>query len=129
MGGKANPETLKQENPFGFYMPEQPEARAIGGPVMAGNTYLVGEKGPELFSPNIDGSIVNNMRTEKIYQMLASGKRGRTRIVNLPPQVIEGPKPEVNVNQGPATQAPTISSSNPFDGSRLVTPEIYGISV
>ena len=69
------------------------------------------------------------MRTEKIYQMLASGKKGRTRIVNLPPQVIEGPKPEVNVNQGPATKAPTISSSNPFDGSRLVTPEIYGISV
>jgi len=103
--------------------------RAMGGPVTAGRTYLVGEKGPELFSPNIDGSIVNNMRTEKIYQMLASGKRGRTRIVNLPPQVIEGPKPEVNVNQGPATKAPTISSSNPFDGSRLVTPEIYGISV
>ena len=103
--------------------------RAEGGPVMAGNTYLVGENGPELFSPNIDGSIVNNMRTEKIYQMLASGKKGRTRIVNLPPQVIEGPKPEVNVNQGPATKAPTISSSNPLDGSRLVTPEIYGISV
>ena len=108
--------------------PEAPEARELGGPVTAGRTYLVGEKGPELFSPNIDGSIVNNMRTEKIYQMLASGKRGRTRIVNLPPQVIEGPKPEVNVNQGPATQAPRISSSNPFDGSRLVTPEIYGIS-
>ena len=116
-------------NPFTFSDgSETIQPRAMGGPVMAGNTYLVGENGPELFSPNIDGSIVNNMKTEKIYQMLASGKRGRTRIVNLPPQVIEGPKPEVNVNQGPATKAPTISSSNPFDGSRLVTPEIYGIS-
>jgi len=120
-GQEPTIEFLTDKNIAGF--------RELGGPVTAGRTYLVGEKGPELFSPNIDGSIVNNMRTEKIYQMLASGKRGRTRIVNLPPQVIEGPKPEVNVNQGPATQAPRILSSNPFDGSRLVTPEIYGISV
>ena len=129
MGGKADPETLQQQNPFGFYVPEQPEARAMGGPVKAGNTYLVGERGPELFSPNIDGSIVNNMRTEKIYQMLASGKRGRTRIVELPPQTIEGPKPEVKLPQGPATKAPKISSSNSLDGYRSVTSEIYGIMV
>ena len=31
-GGQANPETLQQENPFGFSLPEQPEARAMGGP-------------------------------------------------------------------------------------------------
>ena len=129
MGGKADPETLQQQNPFGFYVPEQPEARAMGGPVKAGNTYLVGERGPELFSPNIDGSIVNNIRTEKIYQMLASGKRGRTRIVELPPQTIEGPKPEVKLPQGPATKAPKISSSNSLDGYRSVTSEIYGIMV
>ena len=104
-------------------------ARAMGGPVTAGKTYLVGENGPELFSPNIDGSIVNNMRTEKIYQMLASGKRGRTRIVELPPQTIEGPKPEIKLPQGPATKAPKISSSNSLDGYRNVTSEIYGIMV
>lgn len=128
-GGQANPETLQQENPFGFSLPEQPEARVMGGPVIAGNTYLVGEKGPELFSPNIDGSVVNNMRTEKIYQMIASGKKGRTRIVELPPQTIEGPKPEIKLPQGPATKAPKISSSNALDGYRSVTSEIYGIMV
>jgi len=105
------------------------EARAMGGPVMSGNTYLVGERGPELFSPNIDGSIVNNMRTEKIYQMLASGKRGRTRIVELPPQTIEGPKPEIKMPRGPATKAPKISSSNSLDGYRSVSSGIYGIMV
>ena len=89
----------------------------------------MGERGPELFSPNIDGSIVNNMRTEKIYQMLASGKRGRTRIVELPPQTIEGPKPEMKLPQGPATKAPKIPSSNSLDGYRSVTSEIYGIMV
>ena len=117
-------------NPFSFSDgSETIQPRAMGGPVIAGNTYLVGEKGPELFSPNIDGSIVNNMRTEKIYQMIASGKKGRTRIVELPPQTIEGPKPEIKLPQGPATKAPKISSSNSLDGYRSVTSEIYGIMV
>ncbi len=35
-------------------------ARAMGGPVAAGQTYLVGEKGPELFTPAGDGTITPN---------------------------------------------------------------------
>lgn len=35
-------------------------ARAAGGPVAAGHTYLVGEKGPELFTPASDGAITAN---------------------------------------------------------------------
>jgi hypothetical protein len=34
--------------------------RASGGPVTAGTTYLVGEKGPELFTPNTSGAIIPN---------------------------------------------------------------------
>lgn len=34
--------------------------RAIGGPVQAGRTHLVGERGPELFIPSASGSIVPN---------------------------------------------------------------------
>ncbi len=34
--------------------------RASGGPVDAGSPYIVGEKGPELFVPNLAGSIVPN---------------------------------------------------------------------
>lgn len=34
--------------------------RAEGGPVSAGAPYIVGEKGPELFVPNLAGSIVPN---------------------------------------------------------------------
>ena len=34
--------------------------RAAGGPVTAGTTYLVGEKGPELFTPNSTGAIIPN---------------------------------------------------------------------
>lgn len=36
--------------------------RANGGPVMPGRAYLVGENGPELFSPNGGGAIIPNDR-------------------------------------------------------------------
>lgn len=35
-------------------------AKAAGGPVSAGRTYLVGEKGPELYSPSSNGTIIPN---------------------------------------------------------------------
>lgn len=34
--------------------------RAIGGPVSMGKTYMVGEEGPELFTPKNNGSIIPN---------------------------------------------------------------------
>jgi len=37
-------------------------ARAFGGPVQSGKTFLVGEKGPELFTPSANGSIIPNNR-------------------------------------------------------------------
>ena len=36
--------------------------RAVGGPVNAGTSYVVGERGPELFMPNTSGTIVPNNR-------------------------------------------------------------------
>jgi hypothetical protein len=36
--------------------------RAAGGPVTGGTTYLVGEKGPELFTPGSSGNIIPNNR-------------------------------------------------------------------
>ena len=35
-------------------------AKASGGPVSSGSTYLVGEKGPELFMPSSSGTIIPN---------------------------------------------------------------------
>ena len=34
--------------------------RALGGPVMGGQPYIVGENGPELFTPNTTGNITRN---------------------------------------------------------------------
>jgi phage-related minor tail protein len=36
------------------------EPRAMGGPVSAGNPYIVGERGPELFMPSGSGTIIPN---------------------------------------------------------------------
>ena len=35
-------------------------SRANGGPVQGGTSYLVGEKGPEIFTPGISGGITPN---------------------------------------------------------------------
>jgi phage-related minor tail protein len=37
-------------------------ARADGGPVMAGQSYLVGERGPEIFKPSSGGTIIPNSK-------------------------------------------------------------------
>lgn len=37
--------------------------RAMGGPVAAAKTYLVGERGPELFTPNVSGNITDARTT------------------------------------------------------------------
>ena len=109
------------------------EARAMGGPVSAGTPYLVGENGPEIFSPNIDGSVVNNMRTEKIYEMITSKKRGRggVNIQTLPTITNQLPPPEMpNMGVGDgATEVPNISSVNMADPYRQLTPMLYGITV
>ena len=42
--------------------------RALGGPVTPGSTYLVGEKGPELFSPKEKGQIIPNNLIDTLAQ-------------------------------------------------------------
>jgi phage-related minor tail protein len=46
----------------------------MGGPVAGGSTYLVGERGPELFTPGTSGSITPNH---------ALGGGGNTITVNV----------------------------------------------
>ena len=47
----------------GEFMPSMPQfrgAKAAGGPVKGGSGYLVGERGPELFTPGVSGMITPN---------------------------------------------------------------------
>jgi len=45
---------------LGLGLPPVAGARAMGGPVTMGRTYLVGEKGPELFTASRSGNIISN---------------------------------------------------------------------
>ena len=45
------------QNRFGAFSDSR---RADGGPVMRGSSYIVGERGPELFSPGVSGMITPN---------------------------------------------------------------------
>lgn len=45
-------------NPFNWNLPGFGGPRAGGGPVSPGKAYLVGEEGPELFSPDAGGKII-----------------------------------------------------------------------
>ena len=110
------------------------EARKMGGPVIAGQPYIVGdEKGldtAEIFVPNVNGSIVNNMRTQKIIQTLSSDMgEGSINMIELPPITNQLPPPEIPVPSGPATEVPEVSSVNLADPYRHLTPMLYGITV
>jgi uncharacterized membrane protein YgcG len=59
-GGKSYQEALKAWT-IGEGVPHT--GRASGGPVMAGIQYLVGERGPEIFAPDTNGTILPNMST------------------------------------------------------------------
>lgn len=50
--------------------------RASGGPVSSGKSYVVGENGPELFSPSVNGAILN-------AQQVAAASRGRGGVMNI----------------------------------------------
>jgi hypothetical protein len=51
------------------YVGERPEYRAIGGSVMARTPYIVGERGPELFVPDVSGEIVPNNAITNNYNL------------------------------------------------------------
>lgn len=57
---------------FGSALRSLAGVRAKGGPVEDGKTYLVGERGPELFTPQRDGEIIPN---NKIGNALAPARR------------------------------------------------------
>ena len=48
------------------------EAKAEGGPINAGQAYLVGEKGPEIVIPHSSGNVVANDDTQVFNMLLAS---------------------------------------------------------
>ena len=54
-GGKEVSKGINKINPAQF-----DHRRAAGGPVKGGSGYLVGERGPEMFTPGVSGMITPN---------------------------------------------------------------------
>src|SRR5690606_4007101 len=89
--------------PAGFYAPKG--ENAAGGGVSAGQTYLVGENGPELFTPQSNGMISSHGATMARAQSGIYTTSGNT--------------PNVNVN-APSPNVPAIYVQNPFTGEYLL---------
>ena len=62
-------------------------ARAKGGPVKADTQYVVGEEGPEMFVPQVDGNIINNDDAKVVNMLLESNPQlksiSRARAVKI----------------------------------------------
>ena len=99
-------------------------ARQTAGRGARGRTYLVGEKGPELFTPDRDGQIKNSDDT---LAMLADGANQVNIITeDLPP--ITTPMPDVPVKGGViANETEPVSSVNPLNDYMMFTPQLLGI--
>jgi len=95
-----------------------------GGKSVAGKSYLVGEQGPELFTPNTTGQITSS---DKTLAMLADGANQVNIITeDLPP--ITTPMPNVPVKDGViANAAEPVSSINPLNDYMIFTPQLLGI--
>ena len=95
-----------------------------GGRGARGRSYLVGEQGPELFTPNTDGQITNSNET---LAMLADGANQVNIITeDLPP--ITTPMPDVPIKNGVvANEAEPVSSINPLNDYMMFTPQLLGI--
>ena len=109
--------------------PTTVEPRKMGGPVTANTPYIVGESGPEIFIPDINGSVVNNYKTEKIYQMISSDTRRKISYIELPPITQKIPPPEIPIPTSESTDVPFISSINKADYFIEESPKLYGIMV
>lgn len=78
--------------------------KAIGGPVQAGNPYIVGERGPELFVPSRTGSIVSNDKmgggggvtvVQNINVSTGVQQTVRAEVMGMLPQIAEASKAAV----------------------------------
>ena len=56
-------------------------ARATGGPVTGGTSYMVGERGPEVFVPSVSGSIVPNNQLGSFSTGRSSSSGGSMRAI------------------------------------------------
>ncbi len=102
---------------------EQIDQKAIGG--QGSGWTIVGERGPELINLPLNSHVVPN---HAINRNLALN-HGKTTIINMPAEVIEGKLPEIKTPSPTATSVPFISPINSLNTYMIETPHSLGISV
>jgi hypothetical protein len=80
-GSGGGSSTISSGNDSGFLV-NSIGTRASGGPVTADTTYLVGEKGPELFKPSYNGTIIPNSAITSGGGVQSNGTNS-TSVVNV----------------------------------------------
>ena len=99
------------------------DQKAIGGQ-SAGWT-IVGERGPELLKLPLNSHVVPNHALNRNLAL----NRGKTTIINMPPEVIEGKLPEVKGDSPIATHVDLINSMNVLNPYMKQTPSVLGIAL
>ena len=102
-------------------------ARKTGGNISKGKPYLVGEGGPELFKPNISGSLLRAGATAETLKTLAEDESPNIIQMDLP--TIKSAPPTVPTKSVPANEVELISPVNTLNEYMLVVPDLLGISV
>lgn len=79
--------------------------RALGGPVVGGQDYMVGERGPEIFRPSSAGTIIPNNQTggqpvTVNFNIQANDTAGFDELINSRKQLITGIIRDAHLEQG-----------------------------
>jgi hypothetical protein len=77
--------TSAMANMFTSYLLNKIPGLATGGPVNAGSTYIVGEKGPEIFVPSSSGTIIPNHKLNSVAAA-ATAPQVTVNVINKPGQ-------------------------------------------
>ena len=107
--------------------PPNVEKREMGGPVVKGKPYLVGEDGPELFQPNVSGNIVPNENIASMDESISpqsinqSVSRNKTKVAIQP--II---KKQI---QTVAQPVPMASSSNTITNVQTISKSDLPVSI
>lgn len=89
--------------------------RATGGPVGYGQSYLVGENGPELFTPSTGGAITNNAALVDAWRRQASST-GATAAAQAATVAPGSQAPVINITNASSAEVTDISATRAPNG-------------
>lgn len=98
----------------------------IGGGLSPKKDYIVGEQGPELFSPNVSGTL---KRAGETALALSNVPDEEPNIIQMDLPTIKASAPTVPTKSVPANEVELISPVNTMNEYMIAVPELLGISV